>query len=816
MTYTSYLQGLLLAGAFQTAAHAQTVVEDFEYPGADELALAWAGSGNAVVSPSTNVAPQSTGMKALRVEFGFPSVAFATETVTGPVLETPVVIGAEQYVSFRVKGDPAFRTADFRNLYLYAYDAEGNFGRWGAAVPTTGSWQVFNFAASAVEKPWDSPALPDLGQIVKFAFFQYGSESAIPAYSAAVELDDVTVRDTPLSEPPPTTETMVETFEYAGTAELAAAWQGSANATVTASGDVSPGSPGTNAMRVAFSFPSVAFATETVTGPVLAAPVGIAPAQYVSFRVKGDPVFAAADFRHLYLYAYDAAGNFGRWGAPVPVTADWQAFNFQADTIGKPWDSPALPDLGRIVKFAFFQYGSEAAIPAYAAAILVDDLEVRDTPLTNPVPPQEFVVDAFEYDGDEALQAVWTETANALALVSDDVSPRSAGRKAMQVEFNFPSGEWVTESVSGPLLGTPVSIGAAQYLTFRIKGDPAFAAADFRQLYLYVYDTEGNFGRWGAAVPDTADWKVFNFSVAAIEQPWNSPALPDLGQIVRFAFFQYGSQAALPEYAAVILVDDLEVRNAPLTEFPLPSAPRVLIEDFEGYADAAALTGFYSYQNSPAATATTASLETPAPQGGKALKLAVDFAPGQYPWGSVRSGTVAPFSLPTNAVVSLRFKGDPGLAPVADGGTAFWLSFYDTAGRPIHYVTPPAPVTAGEWTTLEAGLAAFGDPAAVDIGNLVGWRILVQGWEGTALNEAQSGAFYVDDIRITVPAGLQVSGNPPAGLTGAAFTDITVDEAGKVISAALPIMGSHGFLTITPAQDIQSMAVENGRLVIRW
>jgi hypothetical protein len=362
------------------------------------------------------------------------------------------------------------------------------------------------------------------------------------------------------------------------------------------------------------------------------------------------------------------------------------------------------------------------------------------------------MIETFDYASDEILSEYWIPSGNAAISLSDSVAPRSTAQKSMRVEFNFPSTAWATETVRGPWLDQLVSIRADQYITFRLRGDPAFAAADFRNLYLYAYDEDGNFGRWGSAVPTADEWQVLNFAAGNIEQPWDSSALPDLSRIVRFAFFQYGSQAAIEPYTATIHVGDLMVRDAPLTEFPLPSAPRELIDDFEAYADDAALRAFYTYENSPAATATIASVATPAPQGTKALKLEIDFAAGQYPWGSVRSRLVAPFSLPTNAVVSVRLKGDQALAAVADEGTTFWLSFYDRSGRGINYSTPADPVISMEWTSLEARFEDFSGTSTVDIGNLVQWRILVEGWKGTAETPAMSGVFHVDDIRITIPS----------------------------------------------------------------
>ena len=195
-----WLCGALCGGLISGAVHAQTVIEEFEYPSDDELRAVWIGSGNATVAVSDQVAPQSPGQKAMRVQFNFPSTAWATEFVNGPELSSPVAIDAAQYVTLRIKGDPAFAAADFRYFYVYAYDVSGNFGRWGAAVPISTNWQVLNFSAGAIEQPWNSPGLPDLSQLVRFAFYQYGSEAAIPAYSATIELDDLIIRDEPLTE----------------------------------------------------------------------------------------------------------------------------------------------------------------------------------------------------------------------------------------------------------------------------------------------------------------------------------------------------------------------------------------------------------------------------------------------------------------------------------------------------------------------------------------------------------------------------------------------------------------------------------------
>ncbi|HRZ55271.1 MAG TPA: hypothetical protein P5525_07430 [Candidatus Paceibacterota bacterium] len=794
-----FLRGALCASLMCGAVHAQIVVDDFEYATEDDLLAAWTPSPNAVLSLSEDVSSQSTGLKAMRVQFNFPSTAWATETINGQPLSEPIAIGDAQYVTLRVKGDPVFASADFRYFYVYAWDVYGNFGRWGAPIPMTSEWGVFNFSAGGIAQPWNSPGLPDLTQIVQFAFYQYGSQAAIDPYTATVEVDELAIRDEPLTEPVVPKEFVVEAFEYADDAALGAAWVPSPNTLVSLSTAVAQLSPGQKALRARLTFPSGEWATQVIQGPDLAAPVSIASTQYVTLRLKGDSAFAAADFRDFYLYAYDGSGNFGRWGTPAPTTADWQVVNFSAGSIAKPWDSPALPDLGNIVRFAIFQYGSEAAIPEYTATVEVDDIMVRHTPLIEVV-TSEYMIDDFEYATEEDLLAAWTASANSFVATSDVVSPESAGQKSMSATFNFPSSAWVVENIRGSSFATPIVIGPKQYVTLRIKGDPAFATTDFQSFFVYAFDASGNFGRWGAPAPATDDWQILNFLAGDIAQPWDSPGLPDLGRIVRMSFFQYGSQAAIEPYTATILVDDLMVRDTPL--FPAPAPLRSLLDDFEGYADTIALEAFYTYQNSPAElTSTAASLLTPAPQGNKGLELGIYFAAGQYPWGSVRSAIVEPFSFPADGVVTLRFKGDPALAGAADAGTSFWLTFYDQAGGAASFVTDGAPVVSGEWTTLEARRSDFSNASAVDFGNLVQWRLLVQAREGTAESEPVYAVFSLDDLRIgTEPAA------PPTLSVGRDGSSIVLTASGLTAGKVYRLSSSANLTQWTPGAEVTATA----------
>lgn len=373
---------------------------------------------------------------------------------------------------------------------------------------------------------------------------------------------------------------------------------------------------------------------------------------------------------------------------------------------------------------------------------------------------QMLIEDFDEYATDADLQAVWFADQGTVLSLSSYVAYHATGTNSMRVDVNMPANVWQTTVLTGPVLPAPISIAPTQYVTLRVAGDPQFTNASWQQLYVYAWDGDGKFGRWGGAVPTTTtNWQVFNFPANTIGLTWDNIGMPDLSNIVQFKIYIYG-QNDVPDptnaFSATIYVDELQVRDTSLNEFPPPSPMRGRIDNFEGYADDAALMSFYHYVDSPAGvTVTTASIQTPAPQGTKALKLAIDFAPGQWPWGAVYSANVAPFSLPTNAVVSLWFKGDPTLAPVADDGTVFYISFYDQGGNAMHFTTS-APVISSDWTKLTASFGQFWSGAVVDTGNLVQWRLLVEGWMGTASSTALSGTFYVDDVVVTVPPTLAV------------------------------------------------------------
>ena len=217
------------------------------------------------------------------------------------------------------------------------------------------------------------------------------------------------------------------------------------------------------------------WAEETLTGPTLTAPLAITQNQFISFRIAGDPAFTNGNFRMIYIYAYDGAGNFGRWGSLVPLSTNWHVVNMKASGIKLPWNSTVLPDFNNLTSFSILVTG-QADPPSwvpYDGTIYVDDLQVRDTPLPRAAAPNGVtMLDDFEYPTDVDLQSKWTPDFGTL-LLSDNVTYRSTGTKSMESSHYYAS-TWATVVLSQSQLPAAMTIRPDQYITFRIAGDPQY------------------------------------------------------------------------------------------------------------------------------------------------------------------------------------------------------------------------------------------------------------------------------------------------------------------------------------------------------
>jgi hypothetical protein len=60
------------------------------------------------------------------------------------------------------------------------------------------------------------------------------------------------------------------------------------------------------------------------------------------------------------------------------------------------------------------------------------------------------------------------------------------------------------------------------------------------------------------------------------------------------------------------------------------------------------------------------------------------------------------------------------------------------------------------------------------------------------------------------------SGVPPVGFGGVTLTNVVVDTATRTITADVPAGTEQGYLTISPAVTVKSIAIVGGRLVVRY
>src|SRR5262249_9599635 len=114
--------------------------------------------------------------------------------------------------------------------------------------------------------------------------------------------------------------------------------------------------------------------------------------------------------------------------------------------------------------------------------------------------------------------------------------------------------------------------------------------------------------------------------------------------------------------------------------------------------------------------------------------------------------------------------------------------------------------------TLEVPFSSFGGVSTVDTGNLVQWRILVEGWQGTAENTDLSGSFYIDDIRITIPeaAAPRLSAYRENGVVKLKMERLTAGKSYEVRTCSSPVQPQWTIATVINAtSDAHSWTVDN-------
>lgn len=71
-------------------------------------------------------------------------------------------------------------------------------------------------------------------------------------------------------------------------------------------------------------------------------------------------------------------------------------------------------------------------------------------------------------------------------------------------------------------------------------------------------------------------------------------------------------------------------------------------------------------------------------------------------------------------------------------------------------------------------------------------------------------------VRVTEPVPTVIVGTPPSGFSGATLTNISDDPSTKTITADVPAGSNEAYLVISPAREIKSVQLVNGKLVIKY
>ena len=386
-----------------------------------------------------------------------------------------------------------------------------------------------------------------------------------------------------------------------------------------------------------------------------------------------------------------------------------------------------------------------------------------------------FILDDFEYADDGAL---WEFYVNSGWGGTGDpyLSTESAeGAACMQLEMDYTGAAWGAAGVSGSDV-EPFTFGDYDRIHLLFKGDPTFTNPGV-VMVLSFFDVNGEVIRYlDYAAPESSDWMTLQIPAAAFEEsPWDpNPEVPaDRTNLVRWDFTIQGVDGNETDgYFTTVFLDDFKIMlgNPPVSVDDV-------FDDFERYADDAALQAFY-LSNGQGGSAVP-SLSTDSTEGAASMQLDLSYTGD--PWGQtgVSSGAVPSFALSDDQAISFSIKGDPTLT---NPGVVLVVSFFDAAGEQIRYLDDVAP-TVEEWTTYTFPVSAFvegpWDPnpdVAADRSNLIRWDFLIQAVDGNA-TEPFAATVLIDDFKT-------VSVTPPDTTVDYIVNRIAPSDAPDVMDTA--------------------------------
>ncbi|HQH73874.1 MAG TPA: hypothetical protein PK360_17500, partial [bacterium] len=179
-------------------------------------------------------------------------------------------------------------------------------------------------------------------------------------------------------------------------------------------------------------------------------------------------------------------------------------------------------------------------------------------------------------------------------------------------------------------------------------------------------------------------------------------------------------------------------------------AQNLIVDDFEGYADDAALQENWTFTKAGGEDGLFGYLDktkTP-PQGTTCMLMDVNM-PAKWWYNTLRKNLAEPIDLAKYGSLMFQFHGDPNMTP---GGITFVAFLFDSQGRALRFALPDEYLPTGAWQKITLNLGSFSqeewDPGyGTDTPDANPQDITAVGLMVVGNEDNQAAAFYVDDVQ---------------------------------------------------------------------
>lgn len=353
------------------------------------------------------------------------------------------------------------------------------------------------------------------------------------------------------------------------------------------------------------------------------------------------------------------------------------------------------------------------------------------------------------------LNAGMQNAADSAAL-EIDTADKTQGAGSLKATYTFGAdAAWYKNlRIERAVSGSPADLSAMSTFSFDYKVD---VTDGLQNLTVNLIDTQGYQTRLNS--PDlldapTAGWQTATYHISDFQKAiWaGSGRFVNLKKISRFAY-NIGNDGNTTTNTLVVKFDNVRFSTG------AEQFNEVVLEDFESYADNAALSAAWPGRFTPATRITTTTLETVNPAGGaQSMNLAFDIDLANTTYGVSKTFSPA-LDLSGAKYLKLSLYGDANL-PTTIGPIAF-VYLQDSTGSQCYGLIYNWPANA-EWQVI---LMPFAEAGVIPFIN-VGWTYASDGnsawrevqWDGGTWDTTTD---LSDITSIALAFSYGGAGNPP-------------------------------------------------------